>query len=131
MPRLVLLILLMALSVGCVERRLLITSDPPGALVYLNEEDAGRTPVEVPFTWYGTYDVRLEKEGYRSLRTMREAEQPWWEYPGPDLIAEAIPGKRVEIAWHLQMQPQQPESDMDVDRVLDYANQLREKNRRE
>lgn len=119
------------LSVGCVERRLLITSEPAGALVYLNDQEVGRTPLEVPFTWYGRYDVRLEREGYRTLETERVAEQPWWEKPGPDLLAEALPGKRVEIAWHIEMIKAQPVGETDPERVLDFARQMRELNRRD
>ena len=52
--------------------------------------------MDVPFAWYGTYDVRLEKDGYEPLWTTGEADAPWWEYPGPDLVAEAIPGGAVE-----------------------------------
>lgn len=116
---------------GCVERRLLITSEPSGALVYLNDQEVGRTPLEVPFTWYGTYDVRLEREGYRTLQTQQTAEQPWWEKPGPDLFAEALPNKRVEIAWHLEMQPEVAASQTDPERVINFAKQLRELNRRD
>ena len=123
--------LVLMLSVGCVERRLLITSEPAGALVYLNDQEVGRTPLEVPFTWYGTYDVRLERAGYRTLQTQQVADQPWWEKPGPDLFAEAMPNKRVEIAWHMEMLKAQPASETDPDRVLDFAKQLRELNRRD
>lgn len=122
---------LCVLSVGCVERRLMITSEPAGALVYLNDQEVGRTPIEVPFTWYGTYDVRLEREGFKTLETQQVAEQPWWEKPGPDLFAEAMPNKRVEIAWHMEMMPQESASETDPDKVLDYAKQLRELNRRD
>lgn len=118
-------------SVGCVERRLKITSQPTGALVYLNDQEVGRTPVEVPFKWYGTYDVRLEREGYQTLQTQREADRPWWEAPGPDLFAEAIPNKRVEIAWHLEMDEAEPAGEVDPGRVLDFARQLRELNNRD
>lgn len=119
------------LSLGCVERRLLISSEPAGALVYLNDQEVGRTPLEVPFTWYGTYDVRLEREGYRTLQTQRVAERPWWETPGPDLFAEAIPDKRVEIAWHLELEPAEPAGETDPGRLLDFAKQLHELNRRD
>lgn len=134
MPRISALILIAfvcVLSLGCVERRLLISSEPAGALVYLNDQEVGRTPLEVPFTWYGTYDVRLEREGFKTLQTQQVAEQPWWEKPGPDLFAEAMPDKRVEIAWHMKMTPQQPASETDPDRVLDFAKQLRELNLRD
>ena len=131
MLRFALLLLIVCCSVGCVERRLLITSEPAGALVYLNDQEVGRTPLEVPFTWYGTYDVRLEREGYETLETEQVAEQPWWEKPGPDLIAEALPNKRVEIAWHLKMYEAEPATETDPQRVLDFAKQLRELNRRD
>lgn len=131
MMRSAVLVLLLSVSLGCVERRLLINSDPPGALVHLNDQEVGRTPLEVPFKWYGTYDVRLEHEGYQTLQTQQEAEQPWWEHPGPDLFAEAIPGKTVEVFWHFKMLPAQPADEIDPDRVLGYAKQLRELNRRE
>ena len=131
MQRLALLILIVSLTAGCVERRLMISSEPSGALVYLNDQEVGRTPLEVPFTWYGTYDVRLEHEGYETLFTQQEAEQPWWEQPGPDLFAEAMSDKRVEISWHLRMKPEQPAGETDPERVLNYARQLRELNRRD
>ena len=130
MARLAILICVLALSLGCVERRLVITSDPPGALVFLNDQDAGRTPLEVPFTWYGVYDVRLELEGYQTLHTQQIAERPWWEAPGPDLFAEAS-DERVEVSWHLEMTPDVPADEVDPDRVLNFARQLRELNRRD
>lgn len=48
---------------GCVQRVISITSQPSGALVYLNDEEVGRTPVSVPHLFYGVYDVRLEHRG--------------------------------------------------------------------
>lgn len=120
-----------ALSLGCVERRLMITSQPAGALVYLNDQEVGRTPLEVPFTWYGVYDVRLEREGFQTLETKREAERPWWEAPGPDLFAEAIPNKRVQIDWAFEMQPAVPADQVDPQQTLEYARQLRELNQRD
>lgn len=134
MPRcaqLLMIVCLCVLSLGCVERRLLITSEPAGALVYLNDQEVGRTPLEVPFTWYGTYAVRLEREGYKTLQTEQIADRPWWEAPGPDLFAEAMPGKRVEIAWHLEMLRAEPASEVDPQRVLEFAEQIRELNRRD
>jgi hypothetical protein len=115
-------------ALGCVERRLMITSEPSGALVYLNDKEEGRTPLEVPFTWYGVYDVRLEREGYTTLQTQREAERPWWEAPGPDLFAEAIPNKRVEIKWHFEMDKATPADEIDPRDVVGHARQLRAKN---
>ncbi len=109
---------------GCVERTISITSEPDGALVYLNDEEVGRTPVTVPFLYYGTYDVRLEKDGYRPLWTQKKARGPLWELPGPDLVFEMIPNARVALDWHFSMNAKQ-EQDLDPDAVINRARQMR------
>lgn len=98
--------LLLIGSTGCVERTISITSDPEGALVYLNDEEIGRTPCRVKFLHYGTYDVRLVKEGYEPLHEPAEAEVPLYDLPGPDFFAEALPLKfHSQIEWHFEMTP--------------------------
>ena len=123
--RWVLVTMLLLATVGCVERTIKITSEPAGALVYLNDEEVGRTPVAVPFTFYGTYDVRLEAEGYQPLWTSQEAKGPWWEAPGPDLFAEAVPHHKVELDWHFVMKPKPAVSGDTTDRLIDHAKQFR------
>ena len=78
---------LVALS-GCVRRTITITTEPEGTLVWLNDREVGRTPVEVDFKYYGTYDVRLEHRGYEPMMTSGRADPPWWDHVGLDLIAE-------------------------------------------
>ena len=58
------LALMLSMAGGCLERTVTITSDPEGALVTLNDQQIGRTPVETGFRYFGVYDVRLELEGY-------------------------------------------------------------------
>lgn len=100
----VLTLLVSLLATGCVQRTINITSEPSGALVHLNDEEVGRTPVAVPFKFYGVYDVRLEKDGYKALWTKTKAKAPWWEFPGPDLIAEAIPNNSTSQDWHYDLE---------------------------
>ena len=108
---------------GCIQRTISINSEPEGALVHLNDVEVGRTPLSVPFTFYGTYDVRLEKEGYDTLHVPTKADAPWWEAPGPDLVAEALPGeRRVDLQWDYVMTPTQPTS---AEALVDRAKQLR------
>ena len=76
---------------GCVQRTLQVESDPPGALVYLNGEEAGRTPMRKNFVWYGTYDVELRKDGYQTLNKPTQVWAPWWQVPPIDLFAELLP----------------------------------------
>jgi hypothetical protein len=121
-PQRLMLAAALLLLTGCVERTIKITSEPEGALVYLNDEEVGRTPLSVPFTFYGTYDVRLEAEGFAPLWTQQEAKAPWWEAPGPDLVAEAVPHNQTEQNWHFKMQPA---ANPDADAVISRARQLR------
>ncbi|HZW08324.1 MAG TPA: PEGA domain-containing protein [Phycisphaerales bacterium] len=91
---------------GCVERRLEITSEPPGALVYVNDQEVGRTPTEASFLFHGVYDVRVELEGYEPLRTTAEAEAPFYEYAPLDLAAEALPTRIHNVQhWHFVLEP--------------------------
>lgn len=90
---------------GCVERRISITSEPAGALVWVNDVEVGRTPVETVYKHYGEYDVRLELDGHDTLQTFSKAKTPWWEFPGPDLIAEAIPNAKHTVRWHFVLTP--------------------------
>jgi hypothetical protein len=91
---------------GCVERTISVTSEPPGAIVYLNDMEVGRTPVETEFTFYGTYDVRLRLEGYEAVITSRDANAPIYDLPFIDLVAEAVPGTiESKVKWHFVLTP--------------------------
>jgi hypothetical protein len=89
---------------ACAARTLEITSDPPGATVYVNDQEIGRTPVKASFTHYGTYDVLLFKDGYEPLRTRARARTPIYEIPPLDLLASAA-GARTTIRWHFTLRP--------------------------
>ncbi|USN99844.1 MAG: PEGA domain-containing protein [Phycisphaeraceae bacterium] len=91
---------------GCIDRKIRVTSDPPGATVWLNDVEIGQTPAEADFMYYGTYDVRLELDGYEPLWTSQKASAPFWQWPGPDLIAEAIPARFDDVVeWHFELRP--------------------------
>jgi len=78
------------LAAGCVERLITVRSQPVGALVWLNGEEVGRTPVTAPFTWYGRYEVVLRQAGYETVRAPREAVEPFWQWPVVDLVSECL-----------------------------------------
>ncbi len=113
-----------AAPAGCVRRTILITSEPAGALVWLNDREIGRTPLDVEFTWYGTYDVRLEREDCEPLLTSGDARAPWWETPGLDLLAELAPWTvESRVAWHYRLEAR----DDDVEALRQRAGELRER----
>ncbi|MFZ4574356.1 MAG: PEGA domain-containing protein [Phycisphaerales bacterium] len=91
---------------GCLERQLLITSEPPGAAVTVNDIELGRTPLEADFTFYGDYDVLVTLDGHEPIREKRTASAPLYEYPPIDLLASAVPA-RIEhkVRWHYVLAP--------------------------
>lgn len=93
-----LLILAMLLLTGCVERRIYVRSDPPGASVYIDGEYIGDTrpddhvdgPLYANFIFYGTREYTLRKPGYETVSGRVELEAPWYEYPPVDFFAEVL-----------------------------------------
>ncbi len=127
----VVLILLVALVLvccgGCLRRRLTIRSDPPGAVVYIDRrpEPIGVTPVSTSFTYYGTRQIQLVKDGYETLTIRQNFAPPWYEIPPLDFIVENLWPKEVRdervVSVHLEPQRRIP-----ADEVLARAEQLRQ-----
>jgi hypothetical protein len=122
---------------GCVERKLTIGSDPPGAILLLNDVEVGRTPVTVPFTWYGDYDIRLRLEKNAGspdnpkivryyLHTHRATNAPWYEFIGVDLFAELSPQTYVDHqVWAFAIpEVAEPPDDQLIQRARDMKVEL-------
>ena len=85
------LILAPLLIGGCVERRFVITSDPPGAVVFdENNNFLGATPVDKPFTYYGKYRFTLVKDGYQTTVVEQDVKAPWYDVFGIDFVSENL-----------------------------------------
>jgi hypothetical protein len=104
------------LQAGCVTRRVMITSDPPGAVVYRNGQPIGATPVEESFLYYGKYRYRFVKDGYQPLDIEPCLSAPWYEYPPLDFISEnVIPFNFRDIHQvHVKLIPLEPVRQDDV-----------------
>ncbi|MHC4721865.1 MAG: PEGA domain-containing protein [Planctomycetota bacterium] len=111
---------------GCVERKLTINTEPAGALVRLNDEEIGVSPVTVEFNWYGDYKVRISKEGYATLDTHRELKGPVHDAVGLDFFAEILwPGRIVdEYEWSFELEPYQPPARAEL---IEAAGRFRER----
>ena len=110
---------------GCVRRTITITTEPEGTLVWLNEREVGRTPVEVDFKYYGTYDVRLEHRGYEPMMTSGRADPPWWDHIGLDLIAElTLVDIESRIEWHYVLEPLDDDHEALVNRARELRKEL-------
>ncbi len=87
---------LAALLFSCAaERSLRVTSDPPGADVWLDGELVGTTPVDVEFFHYGRRHIvyRLADHGTATLRL--DIEPPWYARFPADIFTEVL----LPIGW--------------------------------
>jgi len=64
---------------GCVERRYTIRSEPPGALVTVNAEEIGTTPVSRSFVFYGKREITLVADGYETETIIQPMNAPWYD----------------------------------------------------
>jgi hypothetical protein len=113
---------------GCVEQTLSIDSTPPGALVYLNDQEVGRTPLTRDFKWYGDYDVQLRLEGYEGLKTHQKVTAPAWNWVPLDLVANLLPfAFKDNRSYTYALKPLDPTMDQPrglLDRAADLRGNL-------
>jgi hypothetical protein len=124
-------LLVVAAGSGCVERRYVVTSDPPGALVFRNGVPLGPTPVDDFFVYYGDYDLTLVKDGYETLHAKVRINAPWYQYPPLDFVSEnlfpyTIRDVREGGQFHFNLVPLQA---VRPDDVLRRAGELRNQGR--
>lgn len=129
LSRLVLLMvglgLLASVGVGCARRELTVTSEPSGALVYLNQVEAGRTPFTMDFTFYGRYDVRVEHPEHATVSEARQLTAPWWQWPPFDFFAELAPWRPVDRqAMHFVLPAREPSN---ASGLIERAETMRER----
>ena len=110
-------------TTGCVERKLTITSDPPGARVYLDDRELGQTPVTTRFDFYGHRTVTLKKDGYRDTLEVRELKKPFYQKPVIDVFADLgpIPFKDRQT-MHFKMEPT---PQIDTDALINRGREMR------
>lgn len=128
--RLAPLLLAALAAAGCVERKMLLRSDPPGLEVSVNGAPAGRTPVEVPFTWYGTVRVEtgpadLDGDGMPEVRrftTGADLAVPWFERFPLDFFSENLLPFTITDTHEVTLRPEvleTPVTDAELDRWIE------------
>lgn len=112
------------LTSGCVRRRMTIRSFPPGAQVFVDDQEIGTTPCSASFVYYGTRKLTLIKDGYKTETVWQSFNAPWYQYPPLDFVTEnlLINEIRDERVVDVQLQPEEivPEQTL-----LDRARTLR------
>ncbi len=119
--------LILLAPAACVERTARITTRPSGALVTVNDEERGASPVKFHFLWYGDYDIIIRKPGYETLKTHYRIDAPWYEWPPIDLFAEALVPSMIHDHRDLPTFELHPAQTPDPAEVLERAKQLRDR----
>lgn len=108
---------------GCVERRMTVRSNPPGALVYIDREEVGVTPVSRSFVHYGTRRIKLVKEGYETLEVKQRVWEPVYDFILWELITEVMPYRfRDEREFSYEMKKRE---EPDPDALVERASRMR------
>ncbi len=111
---------------GCVERRFLVESNPAGAAVFVNGDFKGTTPVSVPFTYYGKYEITLARDGFDTHSFSTQLRRPWFEFFPLDFFAENVYPLHLQDNHRLHFDLQ-PLTQQRAEDVLNQANGLRQK----
>jgi hypothetical protein len=107
---------MIVLPSGCVRRRLNVRTNPPGALVYVDNQLIGETPCGVDFTYYGTREIRLVKPGFETMSINQPIPTPWYEYPPLDFFSENLWPAKIRdnrtVAYDLRPQLMVPSHEL-------------------
>lgn len=121
---LALLVLLAISQSGCVHRRMTIRSIPSGALVKVDGDEIGYTPVSVDFTYYATREITLTKDGYETQSVMQKVKTPWYQVFPLDAVSDNLlpfeVTNRHEFTYQLQ-----PKVVVPTEELLNRGNMLR------
>lgn len=109
---------------GCVERRMTIRTDPPNALVVLDGQEIGHTPVSTAFTYYGERQIKLIKDGYETKTINQTISSPWYQFFPLDFVSEVI------VPWRIRdernyLYSLEPCTVVPNDQLLQRAEQVR------
>lgn len=75
---------------GCTARSITITTNPPGADVFVNRRLIGKSPVRVGFTHYGVYLVEIRKEKFETLSREECINPPLYSYEPVSLVSDNL-----------------------------------------
>jgi hypothetical protein len=114
----------MCLSSGCVYRRLMVRSDPPGARVLLDGQEVGNTPVGIPFTWYGTRELKLIKPGFETHTELVKIPTPWYEVFPLDFVSDNLVPFQITNRHEITRQLS-PQTVVPSEQLYDRAESLR------
>jgi hypothetical protein len=109
---------------GCVQRRFLVRSQPEGAFVSIDRQPIGLTPLSVPWTYNGTREIQLEKDGYKTIKVQQRVKPRWYETFPVSFVTENFWPREIRDERLLEFQ-MEPKTQVQGNLLLDRANDLR------
>lgn len=95
-PLVIALLIVASLSAGgCVRRRLTVRTSPPGAQVFVDDQEIGTTPCSASFVYYGTRKITIMKDGYKTENVWQTFNPPWYEFPVAEFVSENLVAREV------------------------------------
>jgi len=127
--RIITAVALVAATSACAARKTLtVTSNPPGAVIRIDESIVGTTPYTLHFDAYGTRRVTLYRDGYRTATRLVPLIPPWYGRFPLDIVSEVL----RPVGWHdahrvdFDLEPRtRMVTEPDLDAVLKRAETLR------
>lgn len=116
--------LMIVCMTGCVQRRLIIRSQPEGAFVTIDRQPIGRTPLSVPYTYPGTREIQLERDGYKTIKVQQRIDPTWYEKFPVSFVTENFWPHELRDERLLEFQ-MEPKSQVQENLLIDRANELR------
>lgn len=115
---------LITMQIGCIRKRMTVRTNPPGAMVYVDRQPIGLSPVSTNYTYYGTRNFEIVRDGYRTERFLRRFNPPWYAIPPLDFVSESLWPfeRRDERIIDVQLTPDPVVTN---DALIDSGEQLR------
>ena len=101
-----------------------VRTSPPGATVSVDNQVIGTSPAASSFTYYGTREFRIERDGFKTETIRRKFNPPWYQMPVIDFFAETLwPGEiRDERIIDVELVPKEFAP---TDQIVGRADSLR------
>ena len=103
----------------------MVRSNPPGAMVYVDNQPIGTTPCATDFVYYGTREIRLVKPGYETLTVNQPIPVPWYEVPPLDFVTENVVPRKIQdyrtVSYNMV-----PQVIVPTEQLLSRAEELRQ-----
>ena len=122
------LLVCLAIS-GCVNRRLIVRTQPEGAFVTLDGTPIGTTPLAARYSYGGSRDIQIELDGYETIKQKVDLTDPFFLRPPLSFFTENFSPVEIRHQPRLDFQLQTKQR-VNAEGLLQKASTLRDNVRR-